>query len=235
VNKTKIVLFAGAAVVVAIGLVFAIRTNSPTSTKDVQGTIAAARTAQLDEHNPFTNVAYIPATVDPSTIRFEKLRMVELASKTKTTTDPQICKEQQFRESDSRYCQSVTVLERVKAVEARYSYNGPVVLAGESVPGRDQFSVYFRPEELGAVGSVEKLNREQAGSLFEVSTTRPTVEEKVIDREHSRFCEGNYIDGNWTRTDPKCQDQVQYMNQTGPSPNLLVQVGVRHPPIAAVH
>ena len=40
-NTTKISLFAGAAVVVAVGLVLAIRTNPPTSTRDGAGTIAA--------------------------------------------------------------------------------------------------------------------------------------------------------------------------------------------------
>jgi hypothetical protein len=226
-NKTKIVLFAGVAVVVAIGLVLALRQNSSTSTNDVQGAIAK-RNVQTSEINPFTNVATIPAIVDPKTVRFEKLKMVELASKTKTTTDDQACKDRQFRDGDVT-CQTVTVLERVKAVEARYSYNGPVLSAGETIPGRDQFSVYFRPEELALAGPVDKLKREQAESLFEMHTSRPMVEEKVIDKAHSKFCEGNYIDGNWTKKDAKCEDQVVYINQTVPSPNLLVQVDVRRP------
>jgi len=226
-NRNKILLIAAVVAVVAIGLVFAIR-NSSTSTTDVQGTIGA-RSVQADEHNPFTNVAYIPATVDPKTIRFEKLRMVDLASKTQTTTDAQNCKDQQFRESQSQYCQSVSVVEKVKGIEARYSYAGPVISSGESVPGRDEFSVYFRPEELSSVGSLEKLNREQASSLFDVTTSRPTIQERVIDKAHSQFCAGNYVDGNWTKTDPKCEDQVQYINQTVASPNLLVQVDLHRP------
>ena len=225
-NKTKVILFAGAAVVVAIGLVFAIRTNTSTSTNDVQGTVAK-RTVETNELNPFTNVASIPATVDPSTIRFEKVRAVELASKTKTNTDTQNCKDRQFREGDMT-CQSVTVVEKVKAIEARYSYSGPVIGSGEAVPGRDSFSVYFRPEDLAAAGPVEKLNREQAASLFAISTSRPTVDEKVIDKAHSHFCDGNYVDGNWTKKDPSCQDQIQYITQTVASPNLLVQVDLRH-------
>jgi hypothetical protein len=228
-NKTKVLLFAAAAVVVAIGLVFAIRTNS-TSTKDVQGAIAKRSTqTAINEVNPFTNVASIPSIVDPATIRFEKLKRVELASKTKTTTDPEGCKDRQYRDPDGSTCTTVAVLERVKAVEAQYSYTGPVLSAGETIPGRTQFSVYFRPEELAAAGPVEKLNREQAGSLFETSTSRPMVDEKVIDKAHSQFCAGNYVDGNWMRKDPSCKDQVQYVTQTVPSPNLLVQVEVRRP------
>ena len=126
----------------------------------------------MDQLNPFTHVASIPAIVDPSTIRFEKLRTVELASKTKTTTDAQNCKDRQFRDPDGTNCQTTTVEERVKAVEATYSYSGPVLSAGETVPGRDTFSVYFRPEEVGVDGPVEKLKRDQAASFFQVSTYR---------------------------------------------------------------
>ncbi len=233
-NKTKTLVIVGAAVVVAIGLVFVTRTNTSTSTKDVQGAIAMRSTqTAINEVNPFTNLASIPAVVDPATLRFERLKMVELASKTKTTTDPAGCKDKQFRDPDGSACQTLAVLERVKAIEAQYSYNGPVLSAGEAVPGRDQFSVYFRPEELAAAGAVQKLNREQAESLFEVRTSRPMVEEKVIDKAHSQFCAGSYIDGNWTRKDPNCKDQVQYITQTVASPNLMVQVDVRRPTSAS--
>lgn len=230
----QIALFAGATVVVAGGLVLAIRKNPTTSTNDGHGTIAAPvapvrQPGQGDQLNPFSHVASIPTIVDPSTIRFEKLKMVELASKTKTTTDAQDCKERQFREPDGTPCQTTTVVERVKAVEATYSYNGPVLSAGESIPGRNTFSVYFRPEELRIDGRVDKLKRDQAASFFQVTTFRPMVEQKLIDNQHSHFCEGNYVDGNWTRKDPNCQDQIQYISQTAPSPYLTVQVDLRHP------
>ena len=235
-TATKIALFAGAAVVVAGGLVLAIRMNPSTSTNDGHGAIGAPESVapakqagQVDQLNPFTHVASIPAIVDPSTIRFEKLRMVELASKTKTTTDAQDCKERQFREPDGSHCQTVKVEEKVKALEATYSYSGPVLSAGEALPGRETFSVYFRPEEVGVDGPVGKLKRDQAASFFQVSTYRPMVEQKIIDKEHSHFCEGSYVDGNWVRKDSKCQDQVQYTNQTVPSPYLTVQVDLRHP------
>jgi hypothetical protein len=231
-TTTKIALFAGAAVVVAGGLVLAIRMNPSTSTKDGHGTIAAPveatrQAGQLDQLSPFTHVASIPAIVDPSTIRFEKLRMVELASKTKTTTNAQDCKDRQFRDPDGTSCQGIAVVERVKALEATYSYNGPVMSAGETIPGRETFSVYFRPEEVAVDGRVEKLKRDQAASLFQVSTFRPMVEQKVIDKQRSHFCEGNYVDGNWVRKDPNCQDQVQYISQTAPSQYLTVQVDLR--------
>jgi hypothetical protein len=235
VTTRKIALFAGAAAVVAGGLILAIRMN-PTSTNDGHGTIAAPvavkQAGELDQRNPFTHVASIPALVDPSTIRFEKLRTVVLASKTKTTTDPN-CKDRQFRDPDGTNCQATSVEERVKALEATYSFNGAVIASGESTPGRDTFSVYFRPEEVGVDGPVEKLKRDQAASFFQVSTSHPTVEQKVIDKQRSHFCEGNYADGSWVRKDAKCQDQVQYINQTVPAPYLTVQVDLRHPAAVA--
>lgn len=232
-TASKIALFAGAALVVAGGLVFVIRMNPSISTKDGHGTMVAPvqavqQTGQLDQLNPFTHVASIPATVDPSTIRFEKLRTVELAAKTKTTTDAQNCKDRQFRDPDGTNCQTTAVLERVKAVGATYSYSGPVIAAGESIPGRDTFSVYFRPEEVGADGPVNKLKRDQAASLFQVNTSRAMVEQKVVDKQNSHFCEGNYVDGIWMHKDPKCQDEVKYISQTVPSPYLTVQVDLRN-------
>jgi len=232
-NKTKIAIFAGAAIVVAAALVFTINTNRSTSTTEGRGAIGVPTPSPVTtEINPFTHTASIPATVDPSTIRFEQLKAVELASKTKTTTDAQDCKERQFRDPDGTNCQSITVLERVKAVEAVYSYVGPELATGESIPGRQTFWVYFRPEEVGADGPVGKLKRDQAAALFQVNTFRPMVEQKVVDKQNSRYCEGNYVDGNWVQKDANCHDQVQYISQTVPSENWAVQVDVRHPTVA---
>ena len=233
-TTTKIALFAGAAVIVAGALVLAIRMNPSASTSDTHGTIAAPvavatvrQAGQLNQINPFTHVVSLPATVDPSTIRFEKLSTVELASGTKTSADAQDCKDRQFRDPDGSNCQAVVVVERVKALAATYSFSGPALSSGEAIPGRDTFSVYFRPDEVGIDGSAKKLKRDQAASYFVMSTYRATVDQKVIDKEHSHLCDGNYVDGGWVRKDPKCQDQVAYTSQTVPSPYLTVQVDLR--------
>jgi hypothetical protein len=228
-DKTKMTLFAGAAVVIAGGLVLAIRMNTPASTTEGRGAIGAMPTANR-EVDPFTHVASIPATVDPSTIRFEKLKMVDLASKIQTTTVAD-CKERQFRDPDGSNCESIKVLERVKAVQADYSYIGPQLATGEgeTSPSRQSFSVYFRPDELPVNGSVAKLNREQGESLFQVSTSRPMVQQRVIDKQNSHFCEGNYVDGNWVKTDSKCQENVQYTMRSVPSESWAVAVDLRHP------
>src|SRR5580700_1670822 len=233
-TTTQIALFAGAAVVVAGGLVLAIRMNPAASTADGHGAIGAP-VKQGEQLNPYSHVATVPAIVDPSTIRFEKMRMVDVASKTKTTADAAKCKDQQFRDPDGSNCQTTTVEERVKAIEAVYSFSGPVIASGEASPGRDTFSVYFRPEEVGADGPVEKLKRDQGASFFQISTSRSMVEQKVVDKQHSQYCDGSYVDGNWVRKDPKCQDQVQFMNQIVPSPYVTVQVELRHPVTTATN
>jgi hypothetical protein len=232
-NRTKVTLFAGAVVVIAAGLVFVTKMNTPASTSDARGAVGVLPNPSR-ELNPFNHVASIPATADPATIRLETLKMVNLASKTQATADPQNCKQQQFREPDGQPCEAVKVLDRVKAIEADYSYIGPQVTTGEGeiIPAsRKTFSVYFRPEELPV--AVDKLNREQAGSLLQIATSRPMVQEKIIDKQNSHFCEGKYTDGGWMPVDPKCQDHVQYTTQTVASEYWAVEVNLRHPIVAS--
>lgn len=229
-SSTKIAVFAGVAVVVAAALIFTLRTSNSTSTTDGQGVIGNRPPVTTAEINPFSHIASIPATVDPVTIRFEKLADVQLASKTQTTqTDSQGCKDKQFRDPDGSNCDVVKVIERVKALEAMYSYVGPELSAGENIPGRQTFSVYFRPEEVGVDGPAAKLKRDQAAALFQVNTFRPVTEQKIVDKQKSRFCEGNYVDGNWIQKDANCHDQVEYMSQTVTSANWTVQVDIKHP------
>lgn len=232
-NTTKITLLAGAAVIVAGGLIWVVKMSSPASSTDARGAIGVLP-SKTRETNPFINVASIPATVDPSTIRFEKLKVVDLASKTQTTTDPD-CNQRQLRDPDGSGCETVKVIEKVKAVEADYSFIGPQTSSGEGEigPTRQSFYVYFRPEELGVSGQVEKLNREQAGSLFDISTSRPVVQEKVIDQQNSHFCDGSLVDGNFVQKDPKCQQQVQYTTRTVPSQYWAVEINLKHPASAS--
>ena len=234
-NTTKVALLAGAAGIILGGLVVAIKMNPSISSSDGQGTVGGATQGTIAELSPFSHVATIPANVDPSTIRFEKLKAVDVASKTKTTMDVDACKEKQFRDPDGSSCQTTTVEERVKAVEAKYSYAGLDLASGESAPGREMFSVYFRPEEVSLDGPADKLKRDQAASMFLVSTYRPLVQQQVVDKPNSKYCDGNYVDGSWVRADPKCQDQVKFTTKNVPSPYLTVQVDVRQPATVASH
>jgi hypothetical protein len=230
-TKTQTAIFAGAAVVIAGAIVFATRNNqSAPSTKEGQGTIGARPTVDVTTAaiDPFTHTVSIPATVDPATIRFEKLKSVDLASKIDTTTNAADCKDRQFRDPDGSSCQSVKVVERVKALEADYSYVGPELSSDEKAPGRQNFAVYFRPEEVGLHGPADKLKRDKAAALFHVTTFRSMVEQQSIDKQHSHFCDGNYVDDNWMQKDPNCKDQLQLISQTVPSQNWTVEVDVLH-------
>jgi hypothetical protein len=232
-NATQVTILAGA-IIVAGGLMVAVKMNAPASSTEARGAVGVLPVT-TQETNPYTNIASIPATVDPSSIRFEKLKLVDLASKIQTTTDPADCKQRQFREPDGSGCETVKVLEKVKAIAVDYSYVGPQSSTGEGEigPTRSSFTVYFRPEELGMSAAPSKMNREQANSLFEVSTSRPVVQEKVIDQQNSHFCEGNYVDGNWVQKDAGCQQQVQYKTQAMPSQYWAVQVSPKHLTVAS--
>lgn len=233
-NPTKIVLLAGAAVVVAGGLVIALKMNAPTSTVDSRGAIAVPQPSTTRELDPFTHVASIPATVDPATIRLEKLKAVDLDSKIETVRRPD-CNDRQFRDPDGTNCDMLKVLEKVKAVEAEFSYVGPQADPSETHTGpiRQNFSVYFHPEEVPATALDSKVKRERMQSLFQISTSRPVVQERVIDKENSHFCAGNYTDGSWVPTDSNCKDQVQYTTRTAPSSYWAVAVDLAHPTIAS--
>jgi len=233
-NKTKSVVFAAVALIIAGGLIAFMKMNAPTSTEDGRGAIGAVQPSMERELDPFTHVASIPATVDPATIRFEKLKAVDLASKTQTSTTPD-CKDRQFRDPDGTTCETVKVLERVKAVEVEYSYVGPQVATTDALnpATRESFSVYFHPEEVPAAAQNAKLSRERAESLFQLSTSRPRIQERVVDKQNSHFCEGNYVDGNWAQTDSNCKDQVQYTTRTVPATSWAVSVSLAHPVVAA--
>ena len=234
-NTTKIALFAGAAVLIAGGLIIVMRMNTPSSTPDSRGAIGVPGPASTERaSDPFSHVASIPATVDPATIRLEKLKTVDLASKTETTTLPD-CKERQFRDPDGKNCDTVKVLETVKAVEAEFSYIGPQVTTVDAPTGpiRQSFTVYFHPEEVPATALDSNLKREQMASLFQISTSRPMVEERVMDKQNSHLCEGNYVDGNWVQKDSTCKDQVQYTTRAVPASYWAVAVDLAHPAVAA--
>ena len=234
-NTTKIALFAGAALLFAGGLVMVTKMNTPSSTADSRGAIGVPGPASTERAlDPFTHVASIPATVDPGTIRLEKLKSVDLASKTETTTRPD-CNDRQFRDPDGTSCDMVKVLEKVKAVEADFSYIGPQAGTSDvqTGPVRQTFTVYFHPEEVPATALDSKLKREQMASLFQISTSRPMVQERAIDKQNSHFCEGNYVDGNWVPADSKCKDQVQYTTTAVPASYWAVAVDLAHPAVAA--
>jgi hypothetical protein len=54
--------------------------------------------------------------------------------------------------------------------------------------------------------------------------TRDSLLQIVIDQANSNLCDGNYVDGNWTHTNPKCEDDVAYKVVATPSNYITVKV-----------
>jgi hypothetical protein len=57
-----------------------------------------------------------------------------------------------------------------------------------------------------------------------ISTSRETARRGVIDSGQSQFCDGQYVDGQWTHTDPGCRDKITYTIAVVPSGYVAVTV-----------
>ena len=179
--------------------------------------------------HPFTHLAYLPAGTDPGTIRFERVKLVRVATRVKYTMDSNYCKQLAFRDpGGSIACPSAETEASAPAYEVTYSVTGQPLASDEHASPDFTFSVYFRPDELPAdmqkalVGG--KLSRADRTAYFAVSTYREPVRRVAIDERKSHFCEGNLVDGAWTHTDPGCKDDVSYTAVTAPSGYITVKV-----------
>ena len=90
------------------------------------------------------------------------------------------------------------------------------------------FSVYFRPTEMSPrlreMLSLGNIRRAMVAELFEITTSTDSIQQVVIDEANSTFCDGNYIDGTWIHTNPKCEDRIAYKKVASPSPYIRVRV-----------
>jgi hypothetical protein len=190
---------------------------------------ALVKEAQIENLHPFTHFASIPATADPATIKFERVKATKVFTRVKSTTDSGYCKELQFSDpGGSIYCSYTQNESKAPAYEITYSYRGQP-MASDEYGNRDfTFQVYFRPEELPPTLlralSTGKVNRAELATYFNVATSRLSVRAAVIDEAKSSFCEGNYMDGNWIQNDPHCRDKVSFKTVTMPADNIMVQV-----------
>jgi len=229
-NRRPMLLALVALVTMAQPFVAMSATNGPVfySTATVRPTEPGSKT-RVDDRNPFTQVVSIPATSDPSTIRFVKVKATRVFTKVKSTTDVRYCDDLKFRDpGGSMYCSYTQKESPEAAYEVTYSYTDQP-LASDEYGGRYfQFQVYFRPDELppalrNAIAAGRGKQSELA-TYFTVTTSRLPVRGAVIDDAHSSFCNGNYMDGNWIQFDPRCQDQVSYKTVTVPSAYIRVRV-----------
>jgi hypothetical protein len=124
--------------------------------------------------NSFTNVAYISADVDPSSIRFESIKPVSIST--------------------------------APAYRITYSFKGQPMASDEYADTHFTFSVYFRPDDLSAAVrravNERHLSRNEAASLFKVTSSPGLVQRVAMDEAKSAFCEGNYADGAWDASGP---------------------------------
>ena len=178
---------------------------------------------------PFTHTVVIPAGSDLASIRLQGVKAVRIPTRTRSTTETGYCEETAFREpGGSMYCPSVEPEGFTRAYQATYSYEGPPLGSDEYGDRHFTFSVYFRPEELGSaeqeVLSRRKGGRAEAAELFTSTTSRQPETRRVIDEDHSTFCEGTYVDGAWAQTNPTCKDNVKFKTITAPSDYITVKV-----------
>ena len=189
----------------------------------------AVQTPPTQDLRPFTHFARIPADSDPATIRLEKIRSVRVPQLVQYTAHAAYCRDMAFRDpGGSMYCPESRTIGTAAAFEATYSYIGQPLASDEYHAGRSTFQVYFRPDELsGEVRAAIETGKWKATYLaeyFMLLTDPDRVHRAVIDESQSKFCDGNFVDGNWTHTDPACRDQIAYTTATVLSGYLTVKV-----------
>jgi hypothetical protein len=182
---------------------------------------------------PFTHVAYIQVGADLSSIKFEGVKAVRVATKRFSITDKRYCGEGYREPGGSMLCPDVQDEYAVPAYQITYSYNGPAMGSDEYGNTRFTFSVNMRPGDLNATVlqavSARKTSRAAAAEAFKITTSRSLVQRVVIDESNSAFCDGNYSDGVWTHTKANCEDKETYQTVTVPSDYIAVKVDPASP------
>jgi hypothetical protein len=194
---------------------------------------------EISDLQPFAHTAYIPVGADLSSVQFESIKAMRVYTKRHSVTNEQFCAKRLGAEAEnSPDCPHTTYKLLVPAYQVSYSFQAQPTASDESGSTYFTFSVYFRPGELdpflSRALSSGKLSRTAAADFFRLTTLRDSDQQIVIDLAHSTFCQGNYVDGNWTHTNPKCQDNVGYREANSPSSYITVKVDSASRPAAAV-
>jgi hypothetical protein len=184
---------------------------------------------RVEELHPLTHFAYIPQGSDLSSIKFQGVKKVEVATQIKSTTDMHYCEDQVFRDpGGSMFCPRTRLESPSGAYQVTYSYRGQPLASDEYGNTYFTFSVYFRWDELSpAVRDTlakHEISRADAAAYFDLTAYRSPVREVVIDETASTFCAGNFVDGSWTHTDSKCEDDIHYTTIIAPSVYVTVKV-----------
>ena len=189
----------------------------------------AGELREISDLQPFTHIAYIPVGTDFSSIKIKGIKAVKVATKVRSVMNPQQCKERSAGEpGGSMYCPYMTRESSVPAYEVTYSFTGPPLASDEYSNTNFTFRVYFRPVELSLALrrtlSSAKVSRAAAAEFFRLSISRDSIQQVAIDEANSTFCDGSFVDGNWTHTNPRCEDRITYQSVVNASPYFTVKV-----------
>ena len=195
--------------------------QTPTASVPTRG----SEVEQISDLQPFSHIAYIPADADLSTIRIDTVKMVKVATKLRTVSNTRDCDDWPGNRAD---CIRTTFDSRVPALRVTYWYKAPSTAPEESGDAYYTFSVYFRADEIrpGLLQALStgKVRGSAAAELFEISTTRASIQQEVIDEANSTFCDGYYLDSGWVHSNPRCEDRVTYRQVASRSPHISVKV-----------
>ena len=164
-------------------------------------TVDAATSAEKDasvqviELAAFTHVAYIPVGADLSSIKFEGIHAVKVATKERSVTNLHYCDERLTTEpGGSMYCPLVTLDSAVPAYRVTYMFTAPPMASDEYGNTSFTFSVYFSPDDISpslrqALLS-GKVSRAKASEYFRISASRDSYSARqvMIDEANSTFC-----------------------------------------------
>lgn len=210
---------------VAIVAIFAKAIPTVAQTTTISVSTVGGELVQISDLQPFTPIAYIPASADLLSIKIESIKMVKIATKVRSVTNTRDCDDWPGNYPD---CSRTTYESRVPALRVTYSYRDESAPSDESGTTYFTFSVYFRAEEINPglrrALSAGKISRSSAVEFFEISTSRGSIQQEVIDEANSSVCDGYYADGNWFHTNPMCKDRVIYRKVASMSPYITVKV-----------
>jgi hypothetical protein len=183
----------------------------------------------VQEVHPFTHFASIPEGADLSSIKLESVKLVQIATQSKSVIDERGCEQAASRDpGGSILCSYTTFQSPAPAYEVTYSYYAQPMASDEYGSNHFSFSVYLRPDELSPevqqALSEYKTGKAAAAGYFALNTSRDSVRQVRIDDVASTFCDGNFVDGLWMHTDSKCNDKINYKTITAQSKYITVKV-----------
>ena len=222
-NSRNLTLFRGAQIY-SIGLPSGVR-------REIDGADADPKPpTQIVDFAPFTHIAYIPAGADISSIRFKGIKAVKIATRQRSVSSLSYC-EERLRAAEpggSMYCPLTTDESAVPAYKVTYTFTAPPIPSDEYGGRSFTFDVYFRPDELSpslrkALTS-SRVRRTDLSEYFKISAYRESVEQIVVDPGNSTVCDGNYVDGDWVKTNRKCHGAIAYKRVASASPYIAVRI-----------